>query len=213
MTPTSHRRFALTLLLLVVAFAGCATGTKISEHWRDPSWKAAPLGNVYVVAIRKEAVRRRMWEDGFVAQLKERGVQATPSYAQFPDAAPDTQQVIDAVSAGGYDGVLVSLRLPNTQEQREVLPTTTRVAETRRNPYTGFYYTAYRDVYTPGYTETDEIRRYQTDVYATKNGGSLIWSASVQSYDPIDAALVKAVVEKKVLPQATKDRIFPERAK
>jgi hypothetical protein len=215
MMPNARRRTRIALLsfaaALAVAFAGCASNTSLVEHWRDPSWTSAPMGTVFVVALRRDPVRRRMWEDGFVEALKARGVNATPSYTQFPDAAPDTQQVIDVVRAQTYDGVIVSTRLPNVQEQREVLPTATRVAEARRNPFTGMYYTIYRDVYTPGYVETDEVRRFQTDIWTTKEGGRLVWSGSVSSYDPATKDLVEAVVEKEVMPQATKDGIFPRK--
>ncbi|MEP7027242.1 MAG: hypothetical protein ABI960_01480 [Candidatus Eisenbacteria bacterium] len=198
-----------TALAITITLAGCATGARLSEHWTEPGWSSAPLGKVFVVALRKNAVHRRMWEDAFVARLQQRGVQAIPSYVDFPDAAPDTQQVIDAVRDSAYDGVLVSLRLPNSTESYQVAPTTTKVAEYRRNPFTGFYYTVYRDVYTPGYTETDEVRRYQTDVWATKDNPRLVWSASVRTYDPTSAELVETLIDDKFLPLASKDRIFP----
>ena len=203
------RRIA-ALAALVLAISGCASGTSLTERWRDPSWNSAPMGRVFVVAVRRDAVRRRMWEDAFVNALKERGVTATPSYSQFPDAAPDTQQVIGVVGSGSYDGVVVSMRLPNQQEEREVPATVTRVPVTGRNPFTGMYYTVYRDVYQPGYVETDEVRLIQTDVWTAKEGGRLVWSGTIRSYDPIDGGLVKDVVDKKVLPQASKDGIFPQ---
>jgi hypothetical protein len=204
-----HARRLLPLLSLVAVLAGCASGTQLSDRWRDPSYTAGPARKVYVVAIRNDAVRRRMWEDAYVSQLKARGADATASYTQFPDAAPDTQQVADVVGGGAYDAVLIAMRLPTTTALREVPPTTTRVAETRRNPFTGFYYTVYRDVYTPGYTETDEVRRFQTDVWTTQGGGRLVWSTSLDMYDPATGDAARDVVSKKVLKTAAKDGVLP----
>lgn len=197
------------LLLALFTLAGCGSGAQVADTWRDATYQSPPMGRVYVVAVRNDAVRRRMWEDAFVSQLKAHGADATASYTQFPDAAPDTQQVEDVVSGGRYDGVLISLRLPSTTALRDVPPTTERVAETRRNPFTGFYYTVYRDVYTPGYTETDEIRRFQTDVWTTKEGGRLVWSESVNMFDPTTGDAAKDVVSKKVLKHASRDGILP----
>jgi hypothetical protein len=134
MSPLAARSARHALLALVIALGGCASSAQLADHWSDPDWRSAPLRNVYVIAVRKDATRRRIWEDGFVTQLRQRGVHATASYVQFPDAVPDTQQVIAAVRAGSYDGVVVSLRLPSRQEEREVPAMTSQEAELRRNP-------------------------------------------------------------------------------
>jgi hypothetical protein len=209
MTPLSPCRSVLLLIALVVALGGCASGTTLSSRWHDPYWHSGPLRNVYVIAVRKDPVRRRQWEDACVAGLKTRGVKAIPSYVEFPNAVPDTQQVVDAIQAAKYDGVVVSLRLETTQEQREVPATTSVIPETRHNPYTGMYYTVYREVYTPGYTETNEIRRFQTDIWSTGGDGRLVWSASASIYDPMSADVMQDLIGKKILPAAAKDGVFP----
>jgi len=209
MKPHARRPVPLALFVALLALAGCASGTKLVDRWHDPAFRSGPLRNVYVVAIRKDPVRRRIWEDAYVEKLKEHGVQATASYTQYADAAPDTEQVYDVLQSGKYDGIVMSMRLANEQESRDIPPVINKEAVARRNPYTGFYYTVYRDVYTPGYTEVDEVRRFQTDIWSTKDGGSMVWSGTVRTYDPATGYLVKSVISKHVLPEAAKDGILP----
>ena len=77
---------------LVVLLGGCASGGKLTQVWTNPAWRPQPMQNVYVVAIRNDPIRRRMWEDGFVAGLARYGVRATPSYTKYLGTAPDTAQ-------------------------------------------------------------------------------------------------------------------------
>lgn len=208
MTKSLIRPAIVLGFLAVVAVAGCASSTQLADVWRDPSYRAAPMSNVYVVAVRKDAVRRRQWEDAYVSVLSERGLKAVPSYLQYPDAAPDTEQVVDAVSASGFDGVVISLRRPNTVETQEIPPTVTTVPVTRWSRFRGAYFTAFREVYQPGYVETNEVRNFQTDVWSTDEGGRLVWSATVKAYDPVGETGVRDVVAKKIVARAVKDGIF-----
>jgi hypothetical protein len=195
-------------VVLVAAALGCASSTQVADVWRDPSYRAAPMTNLYVVAVRKDAVRRRQWEDAYVSILAERGLHAVPSYLQYPSAVPDTVQVIDAVSQGGFDGVVISLRQPNTVVTQEVPPSVTTVPVTRWSRFRGRYYTAFREVYEPGYVETNEVRNFQTDVWSTDEGGRLVWSSSVQAFDPAAESGMRDVVAKKIVARAVKDGIL-----
>jgi hypothetical protein len=201
-------RPAIVIAGLAVVLFGCASSTQLADTWRDPSYRAAPMNNVYVVAVRKDAVRRRQWEDAYVSVLTERGMKAVPSYLQFPDAPPDTDQVVGAVQASGYDGVVISMRLPNSLETTEVPSTVTTVPVTRWNRFRGRYYTAFREVYQPGYVETNDVRNFQTDVWSADESGSLVWSATVRTLDPAGEAGVRDVVAKKIVARAVKDGIF-----
>ena len=74
------RRPIMALVVVAIAaaaVAGCAS-SKITELWRDPAYSGAPLHNVMVVSMSKDATRRRLWEDTFSAGLSKKGVKATP---------------------------------------------------------------------------------------------------------------------------------------
>ena len=102
----------------------------------------------------KDRVRRRLWEDAFTQDLKLRGVTATPSYQLFPDAPPDTEDVIEAVQKNGYDAVLSSVRLPN-DTRSTYFPGAVRWQPTTVRDYYGYFHTYWRYLQDPGYSETD----------------------------------------------------------
>src|SRR5687768_1332862 len=110
---TSRRTLAGIGMAMVVGVLGCAAQSEMTDLWKDPSFGSSPVRNVLVVGVRKDPVRRRIWEDAFATELRARGVTATSSYTLTPDAVPDTQQVIDAIRDNGYDAVLVSIRQPS----------------------------------------------------------------------------------------------------
>ena len=201
------RPFALgaCLLMLIAAplLTGCAAG-QLTNMWRDESFQAPPMHNVLVVALRKDPVRRRIWEDSFVHGLAARGAKATASYRLFADAPPDTEQVADAVRRDGYDGVLVSERLPDDTQETFVPGYTRREAVTRQSRFNGAYYTGWETVRVPSRTELVRVANFKTDVWTTTEGGRLVWSGTSATTDKLDESLVNTKVEKLILPELAK---------
>ena len=83
------------VLFMLTMTIGCASNSEIVNVWHDTTLPSGSIHNVLVVGIRKDPVRRRAWEDAFVTGLASRGVTATSSYRLYPEAPPDTQQVIE----------------------------------------------------------------------------------------------------------------------
>jgi hypothetical protein len=152
--------------------------------WADPT-VSAPLRNVWVVAVKPNEGNRRIMEDAFVKELGLYGVNATPSYRDFPDALPDTNTVREHVLANGYDGVLVAARLPARTTVSETPAYMTTEARTAYSSWTGRYHTYYVDVVHEGSVETTTIIPHRVDVWASDGkGGHLIWTAEGRSIDP-----------------------------
>ena len=84
----------------------CAS-TQLSHTWRDASYTAGPLKKILVVAVRKDQVRRRIWEDGFAAALSWHGVDATPSYRLIAETLPDTGLIDSVAREGNFDGIML----------------------------------------------------------------------------------------------------------
>jgi len=63
---------------VLIMMLGCVSTSYLSNMWRDPSYQLGPMQNMLIVAMKKDPVRRRLWEDGFVAALGKHGVAATP---------------------------------------------------------------------------------------------------------------------------------------
>jgi hypothetical protein len=208
----TNRKSLLRLLSAAgpVLFLGaCATSGGFATRWKDAEWSAPPMKNVYVVALRPDPVKRRMWEDGFTEGLARHGIQATASYRRFPDAPPDTQQVIQEVRANKYDGVLVSVRLPDGEQVTEVPGYATSEPVTARNPYTGAYYTYYREIMSPPRSDVATLRLFQTDFWsAARPGGWLIWSAVVETVEDVNNNLVRNA-SKQVVDELARVGILP----
>src|SRR5712691_10131184 len=152
---------ALTLAVALAAasalamVAGCGS-SRLSEHWRDPAWSGPALRNVLVMVVRKEPVRRRIWEDAFVEALHKRGIAATPSYRTFPDSVPSEDALDDFMKQTSFDGIVLSRRLGTEELAHYVPPIVTAYGTGPRwgrfyGRYRGYYSTVYR----PGYVETE----------------------------------------------------------
>lgn len=201
---------ASVALLALVTTAGCAVQSELTDVWKDPSFTSGPMHNVLVVALRKDPVRRRMWEDEFTRELGARGLTATASYQLFPGAPPDTQDVVEAVRKNGYDAVISSIRLPDETQSTYVPGTTRREAVTSRDFY-GSFHTYWRYVQEPGYTETDEIRTFQTDLWATGSGGSLISSGKLRTLESLTGRTIGLAVSKYIVPELEGQGLVPKK--
>jgi hypothetical protein len=144
-----------------------------------------------VIAVRKEATKRRIWEDAFAGELVKHGVAATASYSLFPDAPPDTNQVITTVQTNGFDGILVILRLPTETNTHYVQGYTTVERNVNFLSYWHRYGAYYREIEHPGYVDSQTVAIRSIDVTTTGNGGKMIWSATSRTPDPGSVADVQ----------------------
>jgi hypothetical protein len=201
-----HGLLACTLVSLL---AGCAPGT-LSNMWRDPYFQSGPMKKMFIIAIRKDPVRRRIWEDGFVAVLSKHGVVATPSYRLFPNALPDSAQYDAAVEANGYDGILVTRRLRPDTLTTYVPGYTKRELVTRYNPWRKAYQTYYQEVQVPGYTETDMAARHEVNVWTTTDQGGLVWAGTGRVVESGAGSSVNDEIVELIVPQLEDQGIIPK---
>jgi len=195
--------------MAVSLLAGCVPGT-LSNMWRDPYFQSGPMKNMLIIAIRKDPVRRRIWEDRLVTELTKHGVVATPSYRLFPDALPDSAQCDAAVDANGYDGILVTRRLRPDTLTTYVPGYTKKELVTRYNPWRKAYYTYYQEVQVPGYTETDKAARHEVNVWTTKDGGGLIWAGTGQVVESGAGSSVNDEIAELIVPELERQGIIPK---
>jgi hypothetical protein len=177
--------FVFSVLALVAA--GCAASTtELQNMWRDPHYSEPPLRSAFVIAVRKDPVRRRLWEDSYVAQLAKHGVEATPSYSVYANDLPDTDAVRDYVEQKGYDATIFSVGEGTQEVEKYVAGYATTEPVTYFRPMWGTYVTYYQDVYHPGYVETNTAVRIRTDVWHTagRYEGKLVWSGTSATVDP-----------------------------
>ena len=200
----SSQGIALALALTLLA-GSSQGGQKVESFWKDTAWTGPPLTNVYVVALRPSQERRRWWEDGFVAGLVRYHVRATASYKKFRDASPDTQQVIDEVRANGYDGVLISQRLPDATTQTTT--TTTQVVSEKRS-FISNYSTLQIDAQ-ESRTLENTVRSVRVQVWATGGGGRLLWTGTLRSDKDVNYDKVMKVTSVELADRLSKDGVLP----
>ena len=209
--PVRGEIAGLTLALLVSG-AGCAANSEMADVWKDPTYKSGAAHNVLVVVLRKDPARRRMWEDAFTQDLSARGVTATASYRLFPDAAPDTQAVIAAVQKNGYDAVIANSRL-TPETHTTYVPGVIRETPTTVQDYFGRYQTHWITVQDSGYTETDQVHRFQTDLWTTHDPARMIWSGRFETLEAPSSQAITVAVSKQIMPTLEKQGLVPRKQK
>jgi hypothetical protein len=197
-------------LLCGFALAGCSPPSTVAERWRDPSWSGPAIKSMLVMVVRKDPVRRRQWEDAFSADLRKRGVAATPSYHTFPDSVPNEDALQQAMKDSAFEGILLARNTGVQQSQSEIPPTTASVpGQVHWSTFYGTYITAYHTVYVPGYSESDRIVTNEVTIWDARKDGQMVWSASTASTNPTDAKALRQQVTNLIVPALKKDGIVP----
>jgi hypothetical protein len=195
------------LSCLMSQMFGCASSNLV-DIWHDASFQAPSLGKMLVIAARKDETKRRIWEDAFTNELAKHGVAATPSYRLFPDAPPDTNQVVATVQANGFDGILAVLRLPTETNTRFIQGYTSTEQNVHYGTYWQRYETYYRETEHPGYIDSQTVDIRALDVSTTGNGGRLIWSATSRTPDPGTVTDVQQGIVNLVIAELAKRNII-----
>jgi hypothetical protein len=187
--------------------AGCAS-SELVDIWSDSSFQPPPLKKMLVISVIKNSVQRRMWEDAFSADLAKHDVTATPSYRLFPDAVPDTNQIMQIVGSNSFDGVLVTRRLPSETNPQYVQGYVTNEQNMRYDRRRDRFITYYREIDHAGYVDSQKVDIRTIDVWATRNEGQMIWSATSQTPEPNTVQEVRPEIVKLVMSELTKQRII-----
>lgn len=177
MSLTLRNPFGILLpgALLVTA---CAT-TQVNAIWKDPSYQARPA-RVMVIGVAKNPLNRRLFEDEFVQQIKNRGTEAIASYTVLPDRQQDDRAAIAAkLKELEADTVLVT-RLVSKKTVQVYVPGTAYYPPPYYGTWPDYYGYGYRYIYSPGYIAENEYAIIETNLYETKND-KLVWAASSET--------------------------------
>ena len=166
-------------LIIAALITGCATTTELKAVWKDPAYAGHP-NKIMVIGVSKNAVRRRIFEDEFVKQIKAAGSDAIASYTVLPDAKQDDQALIaEMMKKQGADTVLIT-RLVNKKTVQVYVPGTVYYPPPYHGTWRDYYGYGYHAIYTPGYMAEDEYALMETNLYdAAKD--NLIWASSSQT--------------------------------
>ncbi len=206
-----RRRLVAALLTGTVALLTACTSTSLVNLWKNPDYPHQPLARILVVTVRKDPTSRRIWEDGFVAELRRHGVDAVPSYQLFPKADPDTAELLTAVRRRGFDGVLMAHRQSATNEATYVPGYVTIRPAWYPSPWLQHYALYYYRTYAPGYIEVNRVVRYEIDVWMTADTGRLVWSATTASINPASSRQINREIADQIVPQLLRTGVVATR--
>lgn len=200
----------IIIAAVVAGIVGCGT-SQLVNVWKNPEQPTTPFTNMLVITMKRDAAVRRLWEDSFVNALRQRGVTATPSYQLFPDALPDTQEVVSAVEESKFDGVIITSNLPLKTEDQYMPGYITEVPVYRYHRWYNTYSVYYRDIYEPGYIAIDTVIRHRIDVWSTGGTGELVWTATSEVIDPTSDQAVNHEITEMIIPELAKQGIIPRK--
>jgi len=182
--PAARAGLAALILGAALTVAGCSSSQFVNT-WREPAFSGGPLDSVLVIAPRRIDIRRRVWEDAFVAELGKRGVAATPSYQLFPEHAPDPQGLPTAVLEHRFNGILLAAVTGRRTEKTVVPPIVTQEYEGEQwNPFLSVYEPVYQEESTPGYVERTRVVSYETTLWDLRGSSRMIWWGASESMNP-----------------------------
>jgi hypothetical protein len=194
------------LVILALGISGCG-GAHLSNMWRDPTFNS-PMGNVFVVALKEDPGNRRLWEDELVKEIGEAGASAVPSYRLFPNAVPDTNEVVAAVRRENFDGVLIVYSHEPVASETYVPGYVTTEPIARVDPWSRRWVTYYVAVEHPGYYETNTVLRDQVDLWTTGPQARLVWSGTGEVINPASAHDVRDAVADRIVPELAKNGLI-----
>ncbi len=207
MKSTRTLAIAGAICFAFILLAGCAS-SELVDMWRDSSFQSPSLNKMLVIAVSNNSVYRRIWEDAFSVELAKHYVAATPSYRLFPDAVPDTDQIMHVMRSNGFDGVLLTRRLPSEIKTQYMQGYVTNDQETRYDRRGDRFVTYYRDIEHGGYVDSQKVDIRSFDVWATKNEGQMIWSATCKTPEPNSMQAVRPEIIKLVMSELTQQGII-----
>jgi hypothetical protein len=198
--------------IIVAAFitAGCAS-TRQTNLWMDPMYHSGPMNKILVVAMRRDPLTRRMWEDAIVTALGRKehaGTVAVASYELFPDKVPDSLEVRQKTQEDNFDGVLLVANSLIDTTSNYIPGYSSEEPVTVYNYRWGRYVTYYEWIYHPGYTETDSTISVRTDLLAPNDGGKMIWSVTSEAIDPSSPDQVRKAVAERIEKLLKKERLI-----
>lgn len=204
-----YKKFIIiaALCCLMILIENCSSSVLV-DVWNDPSFHEPPLKKVFVIAIRKDPVQRRIWEDAFVAELSKHGVEATASYHLFQDVLPDTNQIIQIVQEKGFDGILVTRLLRTETKTHYNQSYVTKEQISRYNVFRKNYDTYYHDVEHPAYIDSQIVDRRAIDVWVIRNDERMIWSATSNSPERYSVEDVQNDIADLVIPELMRNAII-----
>jgi hypothetical protein len=113
--------FGALSILMLFFLTSCAS-TKVTGEWKDPNVTDQKFENILVMGVAKQPRDRRLYENEFVKQLKDKGVTAVASHTLIPhEHLRDREVIIVTVENMKFDAVMIT-RVGDFQTKQQYAP-------------------------------------------------------------------------------------------
>ncbi len=163
--------------IVAAAAVGACGNTQVLNSWTDSQMTPAPAKRIVVVGLSGVETTRRLFEDTFSQELKNRGNDAVPGYTVLPkglEANPDS--ALAAIRKAGFDAALTARSMGVRTEETETVGTAYYIPDSGYSTWGGYYGAVYGDITANTYTQRSEKAMVETNLYQTANA-KLVWSA------------------------------------
>ncbi|HEU4929824.1 MAG TPA: hypothetical protein VFU38_08335 [Candidatus Krumholzibacteria bacterium] len=161
----------------LAAALGACGNTQVLDSWQDPDLKPSPVKRIVVVGLSGDEITRRLFEDTFTKELKERGNDAVAGHTFMPkDAEANPDSALAALRKAGFDAVLTARSLGVHTEETVTEGTPYYIPDSGYYGWNGYYGAVYQDITATTYTTRTEKARVETHLYDTAKA-KLLWAA------------------------------------
>lgn len=199
------KQFKHAVFLLVIIFVtGCGPSTKLINSWSDKENTPKKFDKIGVAVLFPDNSNRYITERAIVDKLKERGINAVPTYDIFPFAGrmgelmkndgksnPEAIKkiVVEKVTENKFDGFMIVTVFDKKREERWVNDPGIRggmgyygTPYAVPGTYYDFYYYTMDGIYNDGHYVDQVTYFLECNLYDVKSE-KLIWRAQTKSVD------------------------------
>ncbi len=145
----------LIITLLPLCLIGCGPKTKVTSSWINEQ-QVPKIGTILIIAISRNEISRRLWEDSFVEQFTVKNINAVASHTiKAEPIPPEEKSVLQIVESAKADTVIIS-HLIDSKTSTDWHPGSVHYVP---NGMYGYYNSAYNAVYTPPTSVTRTVVR------------------------------------------------------
>lgn len=161
---------AIGLLVTCFALTTSFASVNVDREWKDPSLPGSSYRSVMVLCACPDTIAARILEDAVVRYFSEKRIEAQPAYQVVGSREGSEDELRDALHSRGIDAIVLASMTGVEDTARYVSGYWYTVPETRYNSFYNRFWTAYRQVYQPGYFEPYQVLHMQADVYDERSG-------------------------------------------
>jgi len=154
----------------------------LSQVWKDDTYSGGFLQSVMVVGVSKNALRSKMFEDGFVSEFEKNGVRAVASAAGISsDKQADVSAIRGEAQKLGIQAIFVS-HMVRVDEKAEFVHSSAPPPPEEGN-FEDYYGMAYDYTQYPGRYKSKKNIYLKSNLYEASTE-KLIWSMSSETVHP-----------------------------